>query len=591
MDWVEILADSTVYRLLPHALLPLGGNQTCLVCDYATNNLVLSTRDIPILQNLGKNGSFRELFQRGLSQALGSPRRVMRLLKLLIASNVLIPERDHIHSKTPADDGSLQTPLTAIVNTADRVDFCCRCLASLRDSGDIAAMLGSLLIIDGSRDPANSIELQKKLPQVCRTLAAPVIYFGPQERAKVLHCLAAEGFNKEVLSFIIGESQDVFSAGAARNLALLLTAGRDAVTIDDDAVWKFYILSGAEISSALSLSNETRSWSIHFYTTREAALQAHSPAPIDAAGAAKRLLGKSLAQVAASWPGAIDDRYACGHMDEDILNRTGCVAAVQVGIVGDSGWHSADLLSAYDEQLAQRFHNFPSTLRTSLLSREVSAYSRTCSIGHDSKCMAIGLFLHNKLPLPPFMPQHRNEDGVFGGMVQACLPHAYSAHLPFAMLHDAAQRSGYQRVERVRACDLALRLIADGTAGGPLGLGGVGLYFAERAALCDRGWARFMKTVTARIRGGRIEEITAPLQRFRNSSPVRQQLQRCRDRLIQDLVDNPTAIAEFGSDIARSRQFVSLFGQMCSTWPALRDCALRNADRLLQIGRNVAKAS
>lgn len=445
-------------------------------------------------------------------------------------------------------------------------------------------MLDSLLIIDGSRDLANSVQLRRKLPQFCKTLAFPVIYFGPEERANVLDCLAAEGFNRAALSFTLGESQDVFSAGAAPNLALLLTAGKHVLTIDDDAVWKFYILNGSKTPSSLSLSGETRNWSINFYATREAALQAHSPLAIDAGAAANRLLGKSLAQIAASWPGAVDDQCACGHMETDILNRTGCVAAVQLGILGDSGWHSADLLSAYDEQLAQRFDNSPSTLRTSLFSREVSAYSDTFSIGHDSKCMAIGLFLDNKLPLPPFMPQYRNEDGVFGTMVHACLPHAYSAHLPFAMLHDASQRSGYQRVEDVRACDLVMRLIGDAIPDAPLGLEALGLYFAERAALCDPAWARFAKTVTARIRGERIEAITLPLHGLRSGNPVRQHLQRCRDRLIQVLVNNTSVISEFGPDTRRARQFVSFFGQMCRTWAALRECALQNADQLLQLG-------
>jgi hypothetical protein len=261
------------------------------------------------------------------------------------------------------------------------------------------------------------------------------------------------------------------------------------------------------------------------------------------------------------------------------------VAAVQVGIVGDSGWHSADLLSAYDAQLAQRFHNSASALQTSLVSREVSAYSGTWSIDHNPNCMAIALFLDNKLPLPPFMPQYRNEDGIFGAMVQACLPHTYSAHLPFAMLHDAPQRSGYQRVEGVRACDLVLRLIADATVAGPLGVDGLGFHLAERAALCGRAWANFVKTLTARIRGERIEAITLALHRFRSGSPVRQDLQRCRGAMIQDLVDNPAAISEFGQDMTQARQFVSLFGEMCRIWPALRECALRNAKKLLRLGQ------
>lgn len=462
------------------------------------------------------------------------------------------------------------------------MDFCCRCVASLCDSDDINAVLEYLLVIDGSRDAASSIELRRKLSHITKKLAGPVIHFGSEERARVLDWLAAEGFDQRTLSFTIGESQDVFSAGAARNLGLLLTAGKHVLTIDD-AVWKFYVLNGSRTPSALTLCGETRNWSIHFFATREAALQAHSPLAMNAVLAAQRLLGKSPSQIAACGPGSVDDVCACRHMEMDILERSGCAAAIQVGIVGDSGWHSADLLSAYDVRLAQRFDTVPSILRTSLFSREVSAYCDTYSIGHDSKCMAIGLFLDNKLPLPPFMPQHRNEDGVFGSIVHACLPHAYSAHLPFAMLHDAPQRNGYQRVESVRACDLVMRLIAD-AAGGPSGLETLGLYFAQSAMACDNGWETFVRTMTARIRSERIEAISIPLQRLRSGSPVRQQLQRCRKRIITDLAANPSVISEFGPDTLRARQFIGLFGQMCRAWPALREYALQNTERLLKLG-------
>lgn len=107
MQWVDLLSDPTIYRLLPYTLLPLGGGQTCLVCERTTNNLILSTRDIPILGSLGKKGSFRDLFQRSLPHAISSPRRVIRLLNLLSASNVLIPERDYISSHSAEDDGRL----------------------------------------------------------------------------------------------------------------------------------------------------------------------------------------------------------------------------------------------------------------------------------------------------------------------------------------------------------------------------------------------------------------------------------------------------------------------------------------------------
>lgn len=95
MHWVALLNDPTIYRLPPYTLVHLGGNQVCLICERTTNNLILSTRDIRILESLGKKGSFRHLFQRGLSGAIASPGRVIRLLDLLTRSRVLTRVRFH----------------------------------------------------------------------------------------------------------------------------------------------------------------------------------------------------------------------------------------------------------------------------------------------------------------------------------------------------------------------------------------------------------------------------------------------------------------------------------------------------------------
>jgi hypothetical protein len=578
-----MLQDSRIYRLLPHDLLPLGNGQICLVCEGASKRLILSLQDIDIIRHLGKRGSLREFLRRGIYHVLCLPTRVIRLLTLLVEANVLVEERRHYTARTTAELHDNTRPLTVIINTADRVASCGRCLASVSSAGNATGELNSLLIVDGSRREENSIHLRNQIQATWKRRDINTMYFGAHERAQVIDYLIRQGFDRQILSFILAESQNTFSAGAARNLSILLTAGRDVLTIDDDAIWRFYAPANPA-SSSLSLSGERRNWSIYFYPTRQEALQSHSPAVTNVANAARQILGRRIGQIAGSWRGEIDDSHACKHMEESILNGTGLVVAVQVGTIGDSGWHTTELLSAYDEQLAHRFDESRSVLDTSLASREVCACSNTYSINHDANCMAIGLFLHNSAPLPPFMPQHRNEDGVFGALLRRCLPQGYFAHVPFAMLHDAPARHGYRHVHGVRVCEIVLKLIAETGPAEPLDLGALGLYLTEIAGVPERTWNAYLGRLTARIQAARIEAISGMLRSLTlKNGHARHHLQRCRDRLIEELISRRITICEY-EDPVRLKQFLTGFGEMCKVWPLLRECALQQTNRLSALG-------
>lgn len=57
------------------------------------------------------------------------------------------------------------------------------------------------------------------------------------------------------------------------------------------------------------------------------------------------------------------------------------------------------------------------------------------TVTSGSVCMAGNLGLDLRTPLPPFPPVLRNEDGVFGALVQTCCPWAFMGHLPAAVWH------------------------------------------------------------------------------------------------------------------------------------------------------------
>jgi hypothetical protein len=70
--------------------------------------------------------------------------------------------------------------------------------------------------------------------------------------------------------------------------------------------------------------------------------------------------------------------------------------------------------------------------------------------------MALGLA--NDLALPPFFPVGRNQDGVFGVLIQLMAPSTFLGHIPVAVFHDADSRRAYKRVGEFRIADLVICL-------------------------------------------------------------------------------------------------------------------------------------
>lgn len=70
--------------------------------------------------------------------------------------------------------------------------------------------------------------------------------------------------------------------------------------------------------------------------------------------------------------------------------------------------------------------------------------ARKCAVTHEPRGMTYAIGLSNRLPLPPFMPIGRNEDGVFSAMLGLLDPTALFANLPVGIVHDSDRPSAYR---------------------------------------------------------------------------------------------------------------------------------------------------
>jgi len=97
--------------------------------------------------------------------------------------------------------------------------------------------------------------------------------------------------------------------------------------------------------------------------------------------------------------------------------------------------------------------------RTSLNSRQIVRQAISPTISHIEPA-AVGMFigLDNTQPLPAFMPDCRNEDGVFASVLARISDHYYSVHLPFTLAHEPQETRSYaaDKDTQLRISDLII---------------------------------------------------------------------------------------------------------------------------------------
>ncbi|MGH9158361.1 MAG: hypothetical protein ACRD2X_00020, partial [Vicinamibacteraceae bacterium] len=186
------------------------------------------------------------------------------------------------------------------------------------------------------------------------------------------------------------------------------------------------------------------------FEDRARALAFAPPTDVDIAAAHEMVLGRSLSRLVGDRLGS--KRLHWGQLsveDVRVLEAgNGQVALTFSGVLGDSGMAThTGLLWGLHEPSRSRVLRDAAAYRTALESREVLRVAPTLSVGASSHCMGGAFAFDNRSLLPPFMPVRRNEDGVFGAVLSACRDDAVFAHLPLALLHNAAPRASRLRVE------------------------------------------------------------------------------------------------------------------------------------------------
>jgi hypothetical protein len=139
-------------------------------------------------------------------------------------------------SGSRGDDADRAESLDCLaIPTCDKPEYLRRCLESYRAHFDEHGREVSIVVVDGSRTAAGASST-KSIARSANRGRANVTYAGPGERQELRRRSTRAGVDPDVVEWLLPDAPPHYAAGATRNVALLATAGRRVLTVDDDTV-------------------------------------------------------------------------------------------------------------------------------------------------------------------------------------------------------------------------------------------------------------------------------------------------------------------------------------------------------------------
>lgn len=207
------------------------------------------------------------------------------------------------------------------------------------------------------------------------------------------------------------------------NALLLVNAGRWYVTSDDDVYARPAVLAGGETDpgAAPEMSTDYLPAELRFVPDRETALAEVEPAEVDIVGLHAKALGSASA------------------FREQAPTR---VLISTAGAYGDCGMRSGRAILSLDGP-ARRWGNDDEGYSAVRLSRELVRVASRPSVTSGTHLMGMHLAVDGRALMPPFLPNTRNSDGLFGVMVRVLYPQSTTFVHGYGLLHDPPETRAF----------------------------------------------------------------------------------------------------------------------------------------------------
>jgi len=376
----------------------------------------------------------------GLESAMqGQQADILKVLRTMLASGMMVSAKnvcDGLGIKAGKDHTGRQSqaPVVTIL-TWERPQALERLLESIERNCD-TENFHCLYIVDDSRKSEN-IELNQALTKrFAARIATPLRYFGQREQRSMLDELAEQlPEHEKAIRFLADGSRwrDFWTSGLSRNLALLLSAGRPLVMLDDDVICDVY--DPPQMNHGITFSDDPRE--VVFFSSEQDWSHLHQPINPDPVSRHMQCLGLTFSEAlavlgqnnlkASGFQNATALQLSELHSNSEIL-------LTECGSLGCPGTNDNTWLPDMTPASLKRVLASEETTARALGSRKVWNGRNHPHFAPRPNMSPITGF-DNRRMLPPYLPICRGEDRLFGYMLDYVFPTSVTLDYPWAAPH------------------------------------------------------------------------------------------------------------------------------------------------------------
>ncbi len=388
--------------------------------------------------------------QRIASRVLSAARRVVfrLLLRQMMDRHLLLSESEVVDSlcgeARVRERSTPSKPINRIaVVTANRPGRVVQCVTELLKNAEHSSVPEILIIDDGDSDA--SFQALRRWVRSAQ-IRSPILYVNRDDRARLAERLSTlVDVPPETIGFALCGASDVSTrVGAARNTALLMSAGHRFLFIDDDVVGGQQWVRGDNNSGILLQGGDSLPVDARYFATRAAALETVRATSAGLMAVHERVLGRPLADLVAETANEQETILIRGALRElfplGLPAGNGRIAISANGIVGDCGTDAPCYRVFQPSLLGRSELSDASQYEIVRASRETTHLVAQTTVARNPFVLGCAMGIDASTMVPPFPPICRSEDTIFVHWLLATEPAGYVAHLPYAVLHDADPR-------------------------------------------------------------------------------------------------------------------------------------------------------
>ena len=369
----------------------------------------------------------------------GQQADIRKVLQTMLASGIMLSaksacDRLKIKVESKTEEEITDAPVVAIL-TWERPQALERLLESIVANCDTGS-LHRLYVIDDSRKAENISQNKTLTEQFTSKIGTQLQYFGQAEQRALLNELVEQlPEHENAISFLADQSRwnNHWTAGLTRNLALLLSCGHRLLMIDDDTICDVY--DAPRKKNEITFSNEPREAEFFGSEQEWAYLQQPiNPDPIDrhmqclglTFSQALTILGQNHLKTA-GLAGATALQLSELQPDSEVL-------VTECGSLGCPGTGKNTWLPDMAPDSLKRMLESAEKTTHALSSRKVWSGRKQPHFAPRSNMSQMTGF-DNRRMLPPYMPNIRGQDRLFGYMLDFIFPTSVTLDYPWAIPH------------------------------------------------------------------------------------------------------------------------------------------------------------